>query len=310
MPARGRAGAWGAGAPAAALRTATAAYHRYLADWLSGVFARLIWLTGANRFPVPSNLITIMVDVCASCRFTDIISEDIDESINMSPSIDRTRHQRHHVLDLTSDAAVDVLCRQDDATVFVVAFRVRSERVLRRSAVGPEPGRGQGLGAPWTPALLTRCEWPGREYHVSLPAPIAYSVLPSEVAKRPVRARFSLAPSGHSLARAVAASRPPRCAISKRSHRPLALVLQGEDTAASADSDRAASAATERDRLRPLSLGATRMNDSASRDRKSESCLQFLRGARNLSRRPRDKGRRERRSASARLDRGAHQTPE
>lgn len=70
-----------------------------------------------------------------------------------------------------------MLCRQDDATVFVVAFRVRSERVLRRSAVGPEPGRGQGLGAPWTPALLTRCEWPGREYHVSLPAPIAYSVL-------------------------------------------------------------------------------------------------------------------------------------
>lgn len=59
---------------------------------------------------------------------------------------------------------VDVQCRQDDATVFVVAFRVRSERVLRRSADGPEPGRGQGLGAPWTPALLTRCEWPGREY--------------------------------------------------------------------------------------------------------------------------------------------------
>ena len=147
-------------------------------------------------------------------------------------------------------AVVDVLCRQDDATVFVVAFRVRSERVLRRSADGPEPGRGQGLGAPWTPALLTRCEWPGREYRVSSPAPIACSVpcsfrprsyvvdisvpaSPSEVAKRSVRARFSLAPSGHSLARAVAASRPPRCAISKRSHRPLALVLasRGEDTA-------------------------------------------------------------------------------
>uniref|UniRef100_A0A2A4J5P5 Uncharacterized protein n=1 Tax=Heliothis virescens TaxID=7102 RepID=A0A2A4J5P5_HELVI len=77
-----------------------------------------------------------------------------------------------------------------------------------------------------------------------------------------------------------------------------------------ADSDRAASAAAERDRLLPHSPGATRMNDSASRDRKSESCLQFLRGARNLSRRPRDKGRRERRSASARPDRGAHQTPE
>lgn len=70
-------------------RIVTAAYHQYLADWLSGVFARLIRLTGANRFPVPSNLITIMVDVCASWRYIDIISEDIDESINMGPSIDR-----------------------------------------------------------------------------------------------------------------------------------------------------------------------------------------------------------------------------
>lgn len=108
MPARGRAGAWGAGAPAAALRTATAAYHRYLADWLSGVFARLIWLTGANRFPVPSNLITIMVDVCASCRFTDIISEDIDESINMSPSIDRVSIRVWAVI--TIDCAASCAC--------------------------------------------------------------------------------------------------------------------------------------------------------------------------------------------------------
>lgn len=156
----------------------------------------------------------------------------------------------------------------------------------------------------------------GRSARVLTSWIISVPASPSEVAKRPVRARFSLAPSGHSLARAVAASRPPRCAISKRSHRPLALVVARAEartprTAASADSDRAASAAAERDRLRPHSPGATRMNDSDSRDRKSESCLQFLRGARNLSRRPRDKGRRERRSASAaRPDRGAHQTPE
>ncbi|CAB3258722.1 unnamed protein product [Arctia plantaginis] len=30
-----------------------------------------------------------MVDVSTSCHYTDIISEDIDESINMCPSIDR-----------------------------------------------------------------------------------------------------------------------------------------------------------------------------------------------------------------------------
>lgn len=36
----------------------------------------------------------------------------------------------------------------------------------RRSADGPEPGRGRGLGAPWTPPP-TRCERPGREYRVS-----------------------------------------------------------------------------------------------------------------------------------------------
>lgn len=197
--------------------------------------------------------------------------------------------------------------------------------VARPSARSPAAARAwarHGRRRCWPAAsgqavsIMSRCPHPsltaccGRSARVLTSWIISVPASPSEVAKRPVRARFSLAPSGHSLARAVAASRPPRCAISKRSHRPLALVLQGEDTAASADSDRAASAATERDRLRPLSLGATRMNDSASRDRKSESCLQFLRGARNLSRRPRDKGRRERRSASARLDRGAHQTPE
>lgn len=40
------------------------------------------------------------------------------------------------------------------------------ERVLRRSADGPEPGRGQGLGAPWTPPPI-RYERSGREYRVS-----------------------------------------------------------------------------------------------------------------------------------------------
>ncbi|CAG4989925.1 unnamed protein product [Parnassius apollo] len=62
-------------------------------------------------------------------------------------------------------------CRQNGATVFLGAFRVRLKRVLRRSVDGPEPGRGQGLGAPWTPPP-TRCERPGREYLIRSLVPL------------------------------------------------------------------------------------------------------------------------------------------
>lgn len=57
-----------------------------LAEWS---VCALIRPAVANRFPVPLNLITIMVDVRTSCRLPDIVSKDIGESINMSPSIDR-----------------------------------------------------------------------------------------------------------------------------------------------------------------------------------------------------------------------------
>lgn len=66
-----------------------AAYRRYLADWWSEVFAMSIRLARTNRFPVSSNLITIMVDIHTSCQFPDIVSKDIIECIYMGPSIDR-----------------------------------------------------------------------------------------------------------------------------------------------------------------------------------------------------------------------------
>lgn len=198
-------------------------------------------------------------------------------------------------------AAVDVQCRRDGATVFFVAFRVRLERVLRRSADGPEPGRGQGLGAPWTPALLTRCERPGREYRVlnsRSPQRRSARGLTSQDyfgPREPVRGcetsrpRSVLAHGGHSLARA--ASRPPsRCAISKRSHRPRASEARTRRRRRSAGRAplpiRSRGAAAKRDRLRSHDQCLPCMNDSDGRDRKSESCLQFLRSARNLSRCP------------------------
>lgn len=112
--------------------------------------------------------------------------------------------------------------------------------MLRRSADGPEPGCGQGLGAPWTPALLTRCERPGREYRV----------LNSRFERRsargltsqdyfgpcePVRGCETSRPlgsrsGGHSLARA--ASRPRRVAPF-RNGRIVRERERGEDTATS-----------------------------------------------------------------------------
>lgn len=75
-----------------------------------------------------------------------------------------TKHRSRSVYTCIEVSVINVLCCRDGAKVSIVAFRVRSERVSRRSVVGPEPGRGQGLGAPWTPARRTRCEPPGREY--------------------------------------------------------------------------------------------------------------------------------------------------
>ncbi|CAG9570250.1 unnamed protein product [Danaus chrysippus] len=57
-------------------------------------------------------------------------------------------------------SAAEQCCRRDGATVYLGVFRVRLERVSRCSADGPEPGRGQGLGAPWTPPPI-RCERSG-----------------------------------------------------------------------------------------------------------------------------------------------------
>lgn len=63
---------------------------------------------GANRFPVPTNLITIMVDARTSCHYSDIVSTDIDESINKGPSIDRFSIQVWAVI--TIDCGFELLC--------------------------------------------------------------------------------------------------------------------------------------------------------------------------------------------------------
>ncbi|KAL4712471.1 hypothetical protein ACJJTC_007487 [Scirpophaga incertulas] len=132
------------------------------------------------------------------------------------------------------------------------------KRVLRRSADGPEPGRGQGLGAPWTPALRTRCEPPGREYRVPDDARTVSGESPPYVRldyfglRASVRgcetshSRSVLVHGRHSLART--ALRPPsRCAISKQSR---ARERAGEDTATpqAAPPIRSRGAAAERDR--------------------------------------------------------------
>lgn len=58
-------------------------------DWPCQVFVRLISHPGTNRIPDPCNLIRT-IDFRTSCRLQDnVVSEDIIESINMSPSIDR-----------------------------------------------------------------------------------------------------------------------------------------------------------------------------------------------------------------------------
>lgn len=44
-----------------------------------------------------------MVDVRTSCQFSDSISEDIDESINMGPSIDRVSIQVWAVITIDCD---------------------------------------------------------------------------------------------------------------------------------------------------------------------------------------------------------------
>ncbi|CAH2061180.1 unnamed protein product, partial [Iphiclides podalirius] len=169
-------------------------------------------------------------------------------------------------------------CRQNGATVFLRAFRVRSKSVLRRSVDGPEPGRGQGLGAPWTPPP-TRCVRPGREYRVRCLVPpwlLRTRTYATDYfgPRDPIRscetfrARSFLAParSRHSLGRA--ASRPPlRCAISER-----------EDTAtsprggAAADSDLAA----QRPSVTASAPHTDRRASMARTAHKLESCLQFL----------------------------------
>ncbi|CAG4989920.1 unnamed protein product [Parnassius apollo] len=42
--------------------------YRYVTDWRSGVFARLIRATGTNRFPAREILSTIMVDIAPRVR--------------------------------------------------------------------------------------------------------------------------------------------------------------------------------------------------------------------------------------------------
>lgn len=115
--------------------------------------------------------------------------------------------------------AVDVLCRRDGATVYLGAFPVRSESVASRGRRpdGPEPGRGQGLGAPWTPAPRTRCERPGREYQSRVPS--AEALVPM-LRTTPPRGLFR-SPRAHPRLRNVpCAFRGPRSPLySRRSER-------------------------------------------------------------------------------------------
>ncbi|CAG4981051.1 unnamed protein product [Colias eurytheme] len=75
------------------------AYHSGT-HWPVKVFAFPILTAGTNRFFGPSNLITIMVDICTSWQFPDIISEDMIECINMEPSIDRLSIEVCAVIDI------------------------------------------------------------------------------------------------------------------------------------------------------------------------------------------------------------------
>lgn len=196
-----------------------------------------------------------------------------------------------------------MLCRRDGATVFLCAFPVRSESVASRGRRpdGPEPGRGQGLGAPWTPALQTRCERPGREYPCRGPSAEAPEphrrtadyfgrrepIRGCETSRPPcaVRARLSalVAASGrvaglHSLGRSASSRPPSRCAIRNARVCPPSSAGAPRGPGAAAI---AIGAAAERDRAR--SCPAPDMNERAGgggpgsgKHRKSELCLQFL----------------------------------